>query len=131
MPSHVHLLLFPTPPRLGGSGIAPILRTIKQSSSKRALVWLEEHASDRMAAFRDESPTGKVVHRLWQRGGGYDRNMFTDRAIWSEIDYIHQNPVQEGLCQRADDWEWSSARQFATGEPGPITLDLSKLPGRP
>jgi hypothetical protein len=32
-----------------------------------------------------------------------------------KLRYIHQNPVKRGLCARAEDWEWSSFRQYATG----------------
>jgi hypothetical protein len=26
--------------------------------------------------------------------------------------YIHNNPVKRGLCQKARDWRWSSARFY-------------------
>ena len=27
-----------------------------------------------------------------------------------KVNYIHQNPVRAGLCERAEDYQWSSAR---------------------
>jgi hypothetical protein len=44
------------------------------------------------------------------------------------IDYIHCNPVEEKVSRRSIDWKWSSARDFAHIESGPLSLDLRSLP---
>ena len=51
-----------------------------------------------------------MTFRFWQEGPGYDRNLTTPKAIMLAIDSIHNNPVRRGLCRRAVDWNWSSAR---------------------
>jgi putative transposase len=33
-----------------------------------------------------------------------------------KLDYMHRNPVQRELVPRPEDWAWSSARHYATGE---------------
>lgn len=53
--------------------------------------------------------------RFWQEGPGFDRNLFSPEAITASMDYIHLNPVKRGLCEKATDWKWSSAR-FYLGE---------------
>src|SRR5262249_10628182 len=55
---------------------------------------------------------GKFCFRFWQEGSGFDRNLFAPSAIQASIDYIHRNPVARGLCQRAVEWKWSSARYY-------------------
>ncbi len=40
------------------------------------------------------SPTGEVTLRFWQRGGGYDTNLWTPKFIHEKIAYIHNNPVE-------------------------------------
>ena len=62
-----------------------------------------------------EPPLG-VCFRFWQEGPGFDRNIFSKDAINGSINYIHENPVKRGLCLRAVDWKWSSAR-FYLDEP--------------
>ena len=47
---------------------------------------------------------------------GYDRNLTSPKAILSAIDDIHENPVRRGLCRRAVDWKWSSARHYLDPE---------------
>jgi hypothetical protein len=37
----------------------------------------------------------------------------------AKLEYIHQNPVRAGLVTRAEDWPYSSARWYRTGE-GPV-----------
>ena len=80
---------------------------------------------------RDAQPNGKVAHRFWQRGGGFDRNLWSPRAIWNTIDYIHQNPVREGLCTYPPDWYWSSSGTYKDGREGPLKLDRTHLRQRP
>ncbi len=55
---------------------------------------------------------GKECFRFWQEGPGFDRNLFSPDAIASSLEYIHNNPVSRGLCRRAVDWKWSSARYY-------------------
>src|ERR1700724_2230584 len=44
-----------------------------------------------------------------------------------KLDYMHRNPVQRRLVTRPEDWMWSSARHYATGEGG---LEIES-PGQP
>jgi hypothetical protein len=41
------------------------------------------------------------------------------------------NPVRDGLCVRASDRRWSSAAFYQTRTPGPLALNLEKIPGDP
>jgi hypothetical protein len=35
--------------------------------------------------------------------------------------YVEQNPVRAGLCERAWDWVWSSAKFYVEGKSDPLT----------
>ncbi|MBX3324232.1 MAG: transposase [Phycisphaeraceae bacterium] len=128
MPEHFHLLLFPRP---GGPPMGSILLSIKQSTARRALKWTRTNRPDALHVVEDRRPDGSVAHRFWQRGGGYDRNVWSDRDIWEKINYIHTNPVARGLCARPEDWPWSSARSFRDPEAGPIRMDRVRILSRP
>ncbi len=73
----------------------------------------------------------KICFRFWQEGAGYDRNLYTNEAILHSIDYIHLNPIRRGLCQKAVDWKWSSARFYASINPLWSDPDLPKIHGLP
>ncbi len=68
-------------------------------------------------------PRRPAEYRFRQKGGGYDRNVTTPKAVWSMIHYIHQNPVRRGLCASPFDWPWSSALAYE-GKEAPIPVDL-------
>ena len=126
MPEHVHLVLLPRP----GVSISQILTTVKQSMSKRALLWLCAAAPHFLAQLEVKRPDGKRVHRFWQRGGGYDRNLRSVTDIHEKIDYVHANPVRRGLVKTALEWQWSSARAWHTGLDDPLAIDRDSVPMR-
>ncbi len=127
MPTHVHLLLRPDD---NSPDVGPILGSTKLSVARRAIRWVKVNAPHSLGPFVDRSPSGKVTHRFWQRGAGYDRSLITPAHIWEAIDYIHYNPVAEGLCDFPHVWYWSSAAFHRDGTPGPVALDLTELPAR-
>jgi putative transposase len=124
MPEHVHLALYP----LQETKIAAILKTLKQSVSKRAINWLRENSPDYLPTIEDVQPNGKRTYRFWQRGGGYDRNLRSVRDIHEKILYIHQNPVARGLAPRSTDYRWSSAKAWGTGVNNPLSIDRESVP---
>jgi hypothetical protein len=36
---------------------------------------------------------------------------------------IHRNPVKRGLCERPEDWAWSSFLHYATGVAAPVEIE--------
>jgi type I restriction enzyme R subunit/putative DNA methylase len=91
MPNHVHILM---------ETFAPIARIVQGWKSVTA----------RWALARNEElglgiPDSK---RLWMRDY-WDRYIRNDGHFENVLLYIHQNPVNAGLCERAEDWPWSSA----------------------
>lgn len=120
MPEHVHLLLFPQRDRYS---ISAILATMKQSVAQRAIRYVRAYAPDFLPQMTDLQPSGKQSLRFWQRGGGYDHNLWSADRIWEKIDYMHNNPVKRQLVARAEDWAWSSYADFAGIRKGPLPLD--------
>ena len=102
MPEHMHLLLRPTTD-------VPLWKML-ESFKKYASAALLAH----MIACRDlllehmTRPDGR--YRVWQKGGGFDRNVRSVGEMQREIAYIHSNPVKRGLVEHPCDWAWSSAR---------------------
>jgi putative transposase len=107
MPEHVHLLIRP---RQEIYSISGILKSIKQPVTNAALKFLRAEAPGFLDFMRDAQPNGKVSFRFWQRGGGYDTNLWTGKHITEKVQYIHENPMRRGLVSAVVDWEWSSAR---------------------
>ena len=114
MPDHIHLLIFP---RREVYDMALILKEIKAPSA-RAIFACNPELRCKMLVKRSN---GRVEARLWQQGGGYDRNFRSGEDIWEFMEYVHNNPLAAGLCERIEDWPWSSARYYA-GEPNKLVV---------
>jgi putative transposase len=97
MPDHVHLLL--SEPQRGT--LAEALKSLKQGVARRLI--------------------GGAEH-FWQKRY-YDFNIRDHLQFIEKLRYIHRNPVKRGLCDRAEDWEWSSFRHYATGLEGRVEIE--------
>jgi putative transposase len=96
MLEHVHLLI--AEPERGT--IANAIQSLKISSAMRSA---------------ESRETQGRRWPLWQPRY-YDRNVRDYREFVEKLRYIHRNPVRRGLCERPEDWRWSSFRHYATGE---------------
>jgi putative transposase len=105
MPNHVHLLLRPDLP---DHPVSEILQQIKLPASK---VILSEWRK-RDAPVLEKIRCSEGRHRLWQRGGGFDRNIFSKEEFVEKLNYIHWNPVKAGLVESVEAWKWSSASAY-------------------
>jgi putative transposase len=123
MPEHIHLIVVPKQQVL----IRHILTTIKQSVSKRAILWVRQNAPAFLKQMEDRQPNGEIHHRFWQRGGGYDRNLRSRDDITEKIEYIHSNPVRRKLVEKCSDWPWSSHNAWTTGNDVPVPIDRHLL----
>jgi putative transposase len=99
MPEHVHLLVG-EPPR---SSLSIAIQVLKQQTSRK----LKQ---------RDDL-------QFWQRRY-YDFNVHNEEKRIEKLRYMHRNPVKRGLVEKPEQWPWSSFRHYATGEIGPVEIEL-------
>jgi putative transposase len=97
MPEHVHLLL--SEPRR--DTLADALKSLKQGVSRRLI--------------------GDAEH-FWQKRY-YDFNVRDHAQFVEKLRYIHRNPVKAGLCERSEEWRWSSFRHYADGYVGRVEIE--------
>ncbi len=113
MPNHVHLLLSTHHPTLT---VKRILSALKPHFAQKVIQrWRELGANDVLESITDTNS----VTRFWQPGGGYDRNIVSDSELFEKIDYIHANPIRQGLVKIAEEWKWSSANWYSGKRVGP------------
>ncbi len=113
MPHHVHLLVWPLEPAYD---ISLLLNFVKGRTSKLYREYLLLNRPQQLDAFQVTLRRNEAF-RLWQRGGGFDRNLWNSKAIHDSMSYIEDNPVRSKLVDRIEDWRWSSAyaRKNKTG----------------
>jgi putative transposase len=115
MPEHVHLLLS-EPQR---DTLADALKSLKQGVSRRLLLKMGWRATG--GPLKPAFGLSGEQH-FWQKRY-YDFNIRNYPQFVEKLRYIHRNPVQAGLCERPEDWEWSSFRHYATGCEGRLEIE--------
>jgi putative transposase len=110
MPEHVHRLIQPT--THNANRISVFVHLLKTRFSRQIKKHPEIVNSPILKRLTVQERPGKTCFRFWQKGGGYDRNLRSERAILAAINDIHEDPVRRGLCSRAIDWRWSRAHHF-------------------
>ncbi len=115
MPEHVHVLMRAHEGKSAGAALS----FIKRSVSNRVLArWRKLDAPVLKSITLDNG-----LARFWQKGGGFDRNVRDDAEFSRHVHYIHQNPVERGLVERADAWRWSSVRWWMGQREGELECD--------
>ena len=54
-----------------------------------------------------------IICRLLPHRGRLAEAEFECLARVETVDYVHLNPVRAGLVERAEEWPWSSVRDYA------------------
>lgn len=119
MPNHVHLIIHPN---RDDYSLSKILRDIKEPVSQMLMGHLRRHRPWELKKLSVKQGK-RGVHRMWQAGGGFDRNLFDWDEIAERINYIELNPVRRGFMKETTDWIWSSARARGGDAKAPLTID--------
>jgi hypothetical protein len=59
---------------------------------------------------------------FWQKRY-YDRNVRDEDEFTVKLRYLHRNPVARGLARNPADWKWTSFRNYALREKGPVEIE--------
>jgi putative transposase len=122
MPNHVHILIWPLD---NSYDIGKIESGIKGIMAKRYRKYLLVNRYDIYESFLIKSRNEKEFI-FWQKGGGFDRNLWNTKAIHDSINYIETNPVRSLFVTSPDEWQWSSA--FARVHKVGVIPDVFSMP---
>ncbi len=125
MPDHVHLLVLPL---AESSSVSRLLYAIKRPFSYRVRRWLATNDPALLSGLTVRERPNKMAFRFWQEGSGYDRDVEETASFWQAVDYIHENPVEAGLCALAGDWPWTSWHWWENRVQRPLLPRMAPLP---
>ncbi|MFO8055868.1 MAG: transposase [bacterium] len=123
MPDHVHALMW-----FDDDSVLPeFVKIWKKMSSHYMIKHLREF-SPSMVEHLKVRRNGREIVAVWNRRY-YDYYLPDAGKAREKINYIHENPVRQGLVSRAEEWTWSSAPWYLHGrsvgvkiEPGFLKL---------
>lgn len=123
---HLHLLT--NQPKTS----ADVLRYVRGITGRRVIDYLKKknfHAS--LAKLQHEEWKRKHSYSVWQQEKNV-LSIFSEAMFMQKVNYIHLNPVREGLVERAIDYRWSSARiwQGCAADDEPLRVDIDRIKWR-
>jgi REP element-mobilizing transposase RayT len=125
MPSHLHMICKSE----DGSALSDTIRDFKTFTSKRLIEQIISHPESRrewlLNAFEKacEHLVRNQKYKVWQNGY-HAKEIRTNDFLESKIDYIHSNPVKDGIVAHPEDYLYSSARNYAEED---SVLDIDRL----
>ena len=115
MPSHLHLIARAE----GKYTLSDILRDLKKFTSKSLVKQIEEEGESRREwMLKHFAKAGEHLrsiknYKFWQ-DGNQAKEIYSNQFLYEKLDYIHNNPVEEMIVARAEDYIFSSARNYAS-----------------
>ncbi len=120
MTNHVHLII-----RAGEDILVPdILRDFKKFTSKTIIQAISNNIQESRKEWLLQQFKTDEGFRFW-RGDNKPIELWSNKVIDQKINYIHNNPVEEGLVFRPEDYVFSSAADYA-GEQGLLDVIVVK-----
>jgi putative transposase len=110
MPNHAHYIVSTDLPEK----LSDIMRDLNRFTSHRIADALEENQQHALFnVFRQaakEEGRGNQ-YKIWQEGY-HPIALETADLFQQKLEYIHENPVRKGFVDRAEQWRYSSARNY-------------------
>ena len=123
MTNHVHLIVRAKE----GFRLPDILRDFKKFTSKAIVKAIKDNIQESRKGCLPAGKAGLLEKfqttegiRFWEPEN-HPLELWSNAVIEQKLDYIHQNPVEQGLVFRAEDYMYSSAADYA-GEKGMLDI---------
>jgi REP element-mobilizing transposase RayT len=112
MSNHIHLFVQSEKGDLSG-----FIRDFKSYTSKKFIEIINENSESRsdwlkiIFEYYGKSKN-KQINQIWTRDD-HAEHIYSQKFIEQKINYIHENPVRAGIVEKAEDYLYSSARNYA------------------
>ena len=121
MTSHVHLVFR----SIDGQNPELLIGDLKRFTSRSIVKSIQENSKESRREFlldffkKEAEKSSNVKHYQFWRHDNKPIELWSNKVIQQKIDYVHNNPVEEGLVYNAEDYVYSSAIDYS-GQKGPI-----------
>ena len=112
--------------------LSSVIRDFKKYTSKKLVEMIAENPQESrkewmLKRFRNAGTYDKKIvdFRFWNEGY-YMEDVFTMEFLQQKVNYIHQNPVRQGLVVRAEDYPYSSGVDYAGGK-GMLDIEVVRF----
>lgn len=117
MSNHIHLIV-----SARNNDTSEILRDFKKFTAKEIIGAIEESKTESrkhwmLEVFRKAGAgnSRNSANQFW-RQDNQPKELFSSRFTEQKLNYIHHNPVEAGIVEKAEDYLYSSARDYFEGK---------------
>jgi putative transposase len=123
MSNHIHLVLSAKDNNTSG-----ILRDFKKHTCKKLIEAIKNHPQESRREWMLEiflkagtENSHNKVYQFW-RQDNQPKELITEGFARQKLDYIHNNPVEAGIVEKAEDYLYSSAMDYMTNKKGILEI---------
>ena len=114
MTNHLHLICRAKE----GFQLSDILRDFKRHTAKHILLSIKNEPESRrewILKLLKEAGSKNQKNKEYQiwRQDNHPIELYTNKVIDQKLEYIHNNPVEEGIVENPEDYLYSSARNYS------------------
>lgn len=113
MSSHLHMIV-----STEGNLLSDILRDFKKFTSKAIINQINEDPESRREWLLEQfkkagAPLQRITNFKFWQDENHAKEIYGNNFLWEKLDYIHNNPVEEMIVSKPEDYLFSSARNYA------------------
>lgn len=127
MSNHIHLII-----QSEDGKLSDLIRDFKKFTAKTILDKIQTEPESRrdwiLERFKlaTETHSRNKNYQFWQLSN-HAEEIYSEKFMWSKIDYIHFNPVRAGIVSSPQDYIYSSASNYVIGK-GIIDVEIVQIP---
>ncbi|WP_299432250.1 transposase [uncultured Aquimarina sp.] len=127
MSNHIHMIIQSDQNDLSG-----LIRDFKKHTAKTIINQIQLEPESRRKWMLDLFKKASTTHnrnkefQFWKYGN-HPEEIYSQKFLWSKLDYIHLNPVRSGLVNKASHYCYSSALNYVD-ENGILKITLADNP---
>jgi putative transposase len=113
MPNHVHMIV----QAVSNFTISEILRDVKKFTARAIVKKLEDEKPagylNILSKFAEAgTPLKRITsYKVWQ-DGNHAKLIYSNKFLMEKLSYLHNNPIEYGLCSVSWEYEYSSAANY-------------------
>jgi REP element-mobilizing transposase RayT len=127
MSNHIHMVV-----QSKDGKLSDLLRDFKKFTATSILNKIQNEPESRREwmlerfRFATQSHSRNKNYQFWQYGN-HPEEIYTNKFMWSKLDYIHLNPVRAGVVEKASHFIYSSASNYVN-DSGLIEIEKADNP---
>ena len=114
MSNHIHIII-----QSQEATLSDLIRDFKKFTAKSILEKIQNSLESRrewmLERFKlaTESHSRNKNYQFWQYGN-HPEEVYSNKFMWTKLDYIHLNPVRAGIVEKASHYVYSSASNYVS-----------------